>query len=151
MLKIALATLLCAYSVYGYSRGAPACVDAPRHKVQPQSSRNPYAVSLVQEAGGDWRLTIGSQGGPSYKGLLLQANQSGNLRPANSAGRRNFKSLRRGCGGPAWTHSSRWSSSGGQVSEWLFTPAEGSTLQPSFTLSIVQKFSTFWSGIVVTP
>jgi len=145
-------SVLAVHNVYGFSRGAPSCVNAPRHKVPAQKSASPYATSLVQSEDGVWKLTIGSQAGPSYKGILLQANQSGELRPAGNSARL-FKSLKRNCKGPTYTHSDRWSKGNAAdrtVSEWTFTLAEGATQDPSFTVTIVQKFTTFWTDIQVT-
>jgi len=144
-------SVLAVQNVYGNGRGAPACVSIPRHAgIAAQKSASPYATSLKQSEDGSWKLTIGSNVGKSYKGILLQANQSGNLSPSD---RRMFNTVSLNCNNlPSYTHSSRWSKADAadrKVSEWTFTSEEGSTQKPSFKVIILESYTKFWTDIQV--
>jgi len=140
----------------GFSRGAPACVDQPKHKVDPQTSPVPYSLNLREaEEGGGWILTVGSKAedAPEFKGILLQSQQSGKL--SSVGANKMFKKVKRGCKDlPTLTHTNRWSGeedTDRRFVEFQFTAAEGATQEPSFNIHIVQSYSMFWTNILVTP
>jgi len=131
----------------GYGSGAPLCVDKPRHGYDPQET-DP-GLDIKKSITGDV-VDIQISSKEPFKGFLLTTLSPGEFvldEPANA--------LKIECSGlqgskgreyRAVTHNDPEQKTSLALK---FKQAEGSELEPFFSLAIVREFKTFWTNIIV--
>ena len=61
-----------------YPYGAPACVSAPRHGLEPQQGDPDIKVSKEQSEAGDWEVQLGAEGAEvTFRGFMLLTTAPG--------------------------------------------------------------------------